>query len=144
MFSNPQTSPSRLWVEVDQGDGFTPLFVVGSERYTWHGDFFGHHRIRKLLGRIGRAGRGPEYNELGRWLAREAAREFPDAKTLRVSVTPGRRNHPTEPTTQCPNQNSDDPAARSHVGKPSTSASFANEVFLGRTRLTVTQSRHPA
>lgn len=86
MFSNPQTSPSRLWVELDQGDGFTPLFVVGSQRYTWHGEFFGHHRIRKLLGRIGRAGRGPEYNELGRWLAREAAREFPDAKTLRVSM----------------------------------------------------------
>jgi hypothetical protein len=86
MFSNPQTSPSRLWVELDQGHGFTPLFIVGSTRYTWRTDFFVHHRIRKLLGRIGRAGRAPEYNELGRWLAREAAQEFPTASSLRISV----------------------------------------------------------
>jgi hypothetical protein len=86
MFSNPQTSPSRLWVELDGGSGFEPLFVLGSTQHDWHREFFEHHRIRKLLGRIGRAGRAPEYEALGKWLARKAARDFPAAKALRVSV----------------------------------------------------------
>lgn len=105
MFSNPQTSPSRLWVELDTGYGFTPLFVAGSEQYTWRRDFFAHHRIRKLLGRIGRAGRAPEYDALCKWLATEAAREFPNgqfpnAVALRISMYTWKTpppNHPFEP-----------------------------------------------
>jgi hypothetical protein len=86
MFSNPQTTPSRLWVELDEGAGFAPLFVVGSRKHAWRHEFFDNHRIRKLLGRIGRAGRAAEYGALGRWLARRAAQDFPRAKTLRVSL----------------------------------------------------------
>lgn len=96
MFTNPQTSPSRLWVELDTGKGFTPLFVVGSDEHTWRRDFFQHHRIRKLLGRIGRAGRSHEYNALGNWLARAAAHDFPRAKALRVSVYTWKTQSPDE------------------------------------------------
>lgn len=86
MFSNPQTSPSRLWIELDSGRGFTPLFVVGSDEHTWRRDFFAHHRIRKLLGRIGRAGRAPEYKALCNWIAKAAAQDFPRAQAVRVSM----------------------------------------------------------
>lgn len=86
MFSNPQTTPSRLWIEADSGNGFSPLYVSRSREHTWHRQFFEHHRVRKLFGRIGRGGRDEAYVALARWTARRAFRELPAAQRVRVRM----------------------------------------------------------
>src|SRR5690606_3515630 len=86
MFSNPQTTPSRLWVELDEGSGFEPIYVSRSTQHTWRQGFFEHHRIRKLLGRIGRGGRDGAYNSLAGWVAKRAFDEHPQAQTVRRRI----------------------------------------------------------
>lgn len=96
MFSNPQTVPARLWVELDSGAGFEPLYVTGSAEHTWQRRFFEHHRIRKVVGRLNRDEVHADYEALGRWLARRAARQYPDARQLRLRLYTWR----TQPATQ--------------------------------------------
>jgi hypothetical protein len=86
MFSNPQTTPSRLWVEVDDGEGYAPIYVSRSHVHTWRQPFFEHHRVRKLLGRIGRGGRDAAYGALAAWIARRAFEEYPSAAQVRVRI----------------------------------------------------------
>jgi len=98
MFSNPQTTPSRLWVEIDDGNGFEAIYVARSTQHTWQQPFFEHHRVRKLLGRIGRGGRDAAYNALASWVAKRAFREYPQASKVRVRIytwtTPGADSEP--------------------------------------------------
>ncbi len=86
MFSSPQTHPSRLWLELDQGSGYHPLYVAGSKEYAWRRDLLEHHRLRKLVGRLGRSNRHSTYRAFADWLAREVAKDFPEAISLRVSA----------------------------------------------------------
>lgn len=86
MFSNPQTTPSRLWVEVDEGHGFEPIYVSRSDVHTWRRSFFEHHRLRKLLGRIGRGGKDAAYDALAAWIADRALLDHPTAEHVRVRV----------------------------------------------------------
>lgn len=86
MFSNPQTTPSRLWVEVDVGQGFEPIYVSRSDLHTWRRSFFEHHRLRKLLGRIGRGGKDGAYDALAAWIAKRAFLDHPMAADVRVRV----------------------------------------------------------
>lgn len=86
MFSNPQSTPSRLWVEVDAGEGFVPIYVSRSREHTWQRAFFEHHRVRKLFGRIGRGGRDQAYDALARWTARRAFQELPAVSRVRVRI----------------------------------------------------------
>jgi hypothetical protein len=84
MFSNPQTTPSQLWIELDSGNGFTPIYVSRSSEHVWRHSFFEHHRIRKLLGRIGRGGKDSAYEALADWIAKRAFGDYPQAKRVRV------------------------------------------------------------
>lgn len=86
MFSNPQTHPSRLWLELDEGNGFRPLYIAGSDQHTWRREQLEHHRLRKLTGRLGRSNRQSLYDSFGAWLARQAAHDFPHATSLRIRV----------------------------------------------------------
>lgn len=93
MFSNPQTHPARLHIDVDRGAGFETLYVSRSETYTWNRRQFDHNRMRKLVGRIARKGRDRTYNQFVDWVAQEVKREILDARRVRVRLyrwkTPG-------------------------------------------------------
>ena len=86
MFSNPQTTPSRLWVELDEGQDFEPIYVSRSAKHTWRQTFFEHHRLRKLLGRIGRGGKDSAYDALAAWVAKRAFLDHPAALRVRVRI----------------------------------------------------------
>lgn len=86
MFSNPQTHPARVHIELDRGDGFETLYVSRSESYTWRRQQFDHNRIRKLVGRIARKGRDQTYAMFVNWVAREVKREFGEARRVRVRL----------------------------------------------------------
>jgi hypothetical protein len=84
MFSQPQTFPVRLHVEVRAaGEPFEPIYVQHSDEHIWRRSQFEHDRVRKLLGRIGRRSTAG-YVELARWVARQVASDFPDASHVRV------------------------------------------------------------
>jgi hypothetical protein len=86
MFSNPQTTPSQLWVEMDTGSGFSPIYVSRSNDHTWRRSLFDHHRVRKLLGRIGRGGKDEAYVALSARVAKHAFADFPNAKRVRTRI----------------------------------------------------------
>lgn len=88
MFSRPQIQPGRVHIDIlrEQGRPFEPLYVEGSDTHTWRSHQFKHNRIRKLFGRLRRNPRPHAFNAFARWIAAEAAREFPDAVALRVRL----------------------------------------------------------
>jgi hypothetical protein len=84
MFSNPQTHPARLHIDLDRGMGFEPLYVSRSATLDWRSQQFDHNRMRKFIGRIARTGDETLYNDFARWVAVQARQDFPDAVRLRV------------------------------------------------------------
>lgn len=101
MFSNPQTTPSQLWIEVDTGDGFNPIYVSRSGEHVWRRSLFDHHRVRKLLGRIGRGGKDEAYVALSARVAKQAFVDYADAKRVRTRIftwtTPSAKTGAPEP-----------------------------------------------
>ncbi len=104
MFSNPQTHPGRLHIDVDRGSGWEPLYVSRSDEHAWHRSQFDHNRMRKLVGRIIRGGRRGSYSRLVRWIGERAREDFPTARRVRVRLYRW--------TTQAPG--SDEPIAKGH------------------------------
>lgn len=86
MFSSPQTDPAEVRIEIDEGDGFRPVFVERSAAHRWNAHQLDHNRIRKLFGRLGRSTERGRWYELTTWAARRLARDFPDARQARFSI----------------------------------------------------------
>lgn len=86
MFSNPQTHPARVHVDLDRGAGFAPLYVSRSDEFDWRRKQFDHNRMRKLVGRIVRKGRPRSHREFVNWIAAQTRDEFPDATRVRVRL----------------------------------------------------------
>lgn len=87
LFTNPQRDPARVEVELHTpGEGWRTITVQRSEVFDWKREQLDNHRLRKLVGRIARRRTPRIYNRLVRWLAREAAREYPGADRMRVQL----------------------------------------------------------
>jgi hypothetical protein len=84
MFSNPQSHPAYVHVELARGAGFEPIYVSRSAELGWRREQFDHHRLRKLFGRVARSTEEQVWDQFGQWAARQAARDFPDASQLRI------------------------------------------------------------
>jgi hypothetical protein len=103
MFSNPQSHPAYVHVELRRGASFEPIYVSRSTRYDWRGQQLDHHRVRKLFGRIARSTEQELWEQFGAWAAQRAARDFPDALELRIwqerraTPEPGSREAPSAP-----------------------------------------------
>ncbi len=86
MFSNPQTHPARLQIDVDRGQGYEPVYVSRSEEYAWRKRQFDHNRLRKMIGRLVRKGRRKTYVTFGRWVTEDFAKQYPDTQRVRVRL----------------------------------------------------------
>lgn len=86
MFSNPQTHPARLQIELDTGHGFRPVYVSRSSEFTWKRREFDHNRTRKLFGRLIRKGRHSTYLRFGRWVTQQMVDEYPDTRRVRLRL----------------------------------------------------------
>jgi hypothetical protein len=84
MFSNPQSHPAYVHVELRRGASFEPIYVSRSSQYAWRGVQLDHHRVRKLFGRIARSTEQELWEQFGAWAAQRAAQDFPDALELRI------------------------------------------------------------
>lgn len=97
MFVAPHRHPSRLEIDLDQGDGvFHPIYVAGSSDADWHRGWFGHDRTRAAVFRYGWEHFRPYRRQFGDWVARVAAGEFPDAHAVRVRFVHYRTPSPDE------------------------------------------------
>ena len=60
------------------------IYRSRSKEHDYLGGQLDHNRMRKLVARCGRDGR--LFDHVARWIAREAARDFPNALALRVRL----------------------------------------------------------
>ncbi len=84
MFSNPQSHPAYIHVELRRGASFEPIYLSRSSQYDWRARQLDHHRVRKLFGRIARSTEQDLWEQFGAWAAQRAAQDFPDALELRI------------------------------------------------------------
>lgn len=88
MFSRPQIKPGRVHIELMrvEGGAFESLFIEGDSEHDWRRHQFRHNRMRKLFGRLRRNPRPHAFNAFAEWIAKQAAREFPDAHAIRIRL----------------------------------------------------------
>ena len=134
MFSNPQTTPSLLVVELDRGAGFDPIYVARASQHRWNARQLEHHRIRKLIGRVARGSYEAQWRGLTRWLARRASCDFPEGKRLRVRLY---RSH-----TEVPHQANGPPLTRLPPPIPESYARTHSTGSFTRTRTLRLEGRH--
>lgn len=105
MFSTPQTEPCRLVIDVREiGGEWQEIYRERSASEDWMRRQLDHNRLRKLEGRLGRGGYGLRYRGMVEWLARRAARDFPEAAQLRSRVERRRTPDPFGPPRGGPGQ----------------------------------------
>jgi hypothetical protein len=61
-------------------------FIMGSDDADWMRSRMEQERIRAIVSSFAWKKRKGHFNAVGRWLATQAARDFPDAKILRVRM----------------------------------------------------------
>jgi hypothetical protein len=86
MFASPQRHPAEVHVDIREAGDFRPLFRPRSDEHAWRRAELDHNRIRKYVGRFARGFERRDYDQLARWLAAQAARDFPAASQVRVRL----------------------------------------------------------
>lgn len=96
MFVAPHRYPARMEIEIDSGSGWEPVFVARSSEHTWLRSWMDHDRLRAATFRYGWEHFRGTRNELADWLAKLAARDFPEGKQLRLSFVRYKTRSPEE------------------------------------------------
>jgi hypothetical protein len=87
MFAGPHRYPSRLEIDVDEDGAWRPVYVKSDPRHAWLSSKLDHYRMRPFLYRLSWYRYVPEFPDfdlLARWIASQAARDFPKADRVRV------------------------------------------------------------
>jgi len=84
MFSVPKLKSARLAVDVLDEGAWRRVYASRSPEYDWRRSQFDHDRMRKLVARSVRSAKGKFWNDLSTWIARRAAKDFPNAEEVRV------------------------------------------------------------
>jgi hypothetical protein len=84
MFQAPHRHPARLRIDLQRGGTWQPIFRERDPRYPWMGERLADTRFRSVLFRLGWPYFRGEYSRFADWVAVEAARDFPDAISVRV------------------------------------------------------------
>ncbi|MEM7435134.1 MAG: hypothetical protein AAF436_08280 [Myxococcota bacterium] len=86
MFSRPRERPIQLQVDVASSLRYQPIYQTGSREHDFRSRTFRQYRFRKLTGRLARHFDPVWYDPWSRWIARQAADGYPDAKRVRVRL----------------------------------------------------------
>jgi len=85
MFVAPHMHPSRFQLRIRQEKVWYVIYEARDPDHRWMGHVLDHDRMRSVLFRYGWGKKYPKtYEQLGDWLARHAAVDFPDAEVLQV------------------------------------------------------------
>ncbi len=85
MFVAPHRYPGRLHIEVDRGAGWEPLYVARSDEHGWRRQWLDHDRFRAAIFRYSWRHYAKGRRRFTDWVTRQVARDFPDARRVRVS-----------------------------------------------------------
>ena len=86
MFVAPHRFPTRLHVDLHEGGAWRTLYVERDPDHDWHGRWLDHDRFRSEIFRFGWKSYAKSYGQFAVWLARLAAKEFPEGDALRVRL----------------------------------------------------------
>ncbi len=86
MFVAPHRYPARLHVDIRDAPGaaWRPVQIARSREHDWRGGQLNHDRTRAMLFRYGWPQYRRHYRSFARWLAVQAAHDFPEASHVRV------------------------------------------------------------
>ena len=96
MFIAPHRFPGRLEIEIDEGAGFTPIYVARSATYDWRARWLDHDRFRAATFRYAWDHYKQPRREFADWVARGVASDYPQALRVRVSFVRYRTRSPEE------------------------------------------------
>jgi hypothetical protein len=84
MFVAPHRYPTRLHIDLEEYGQWRPLYVERDADHNWLGAWLDHHRFRSVIFRLGWQEFAGDYRQFVNWVARRAARDFPEASRVRV------------------------------------------------------------
>lgn len=96
MFVAPHRYPSRLHIEVREGQTWRTVYVARAPDQAWLGEVLDNHRMRSALFRYAWPQYGRTWRELGDWVAARAAVDFPTASHVRLRYWKQRTPSPQE------------------------------------------------
>lgn len=97
MFVAPHKYPSKLQIRVRIDNRWVPVYEARSTVLTWRGYQLDHERMRAALFRYGWGRKYPgTWNAFARWIAREAAADFPQADQVNLRFIHYRTPSPEE------------------------------------------------
>ena len=99
MFVAPHRYPSRFQIRVLRGRTWYIVYQARHPEHDWMSRALDHDRMRAALFRYGWGNKYPKtYSNLGEWLARHAAVDFPEASRMQVRF--GRTETPSPAETR--------------------------------------------
>jgi hypothetical protein len=87
MFAGPHRYPSRLLIDVEEAGAWRPAYVQRDPAHAWLAARLDHYRMRPFLYRLSwyrYSDRFDDFDQLARWVAGQAARDYPGAGRVRV------------------------------------------------------------
>ena len=96
MFAAPNRHPARLELEVEVQGAWQTIYVARSDEHDWQATLLDHDRMRAVVFRHTWPQFAGTHQHLCRWLARRAARDFPEATRLRARRYRARTPTPEE------------------------------------------------
>lgn len=96
MFVAPHRFPTTLVIDLREGEAWRTLYIDRSDEHTWRRAIFDHDRMRAAVFRYGWPEYISIYRDFGRWIARAAAADFPEATQVRVRMLKRRSPTPEE------------------------------------------------
>lgn len=96
MFVAPHRYPTRLEIDLRETDDWRPIYIERSPEHTWQGRILDGDRTRSSIFRFGWSQYRKSYENFCVWVARQAARDFPTARAVRVRMYKYRTPSPEE------------------------------------------------
>jgi hypothetical protein len=96
MFVAPHRYPTRLHIDLEEHGQWRPLYVERTRKHDWLSSKLDQHRFRSAIFRFGWDEFTADYRRFVDWIARQAARDFPEADRVRVRLYKYRSPSPEE------------------------------------------------
>lgn len=96
MFVAPHRFPTSLEIDVREDREWRTIYADRSDAHTWRRGLFDHDRMRAAVFRYGWPNYRGVYGEFALWIAREVARDFPQATDVRIRMLKRRTPSPEE------------------------------------------------